>query len=36
MVMVAQPHKYTKNQWTAHFQRVNFMECEVDLNLEIS
>lgn len=32
VVMVASVCEYTKNHWTVHFKRRNFMLCELYLN----
>lgn len=32
MVMVAQFYEYTKNRWTAHFNRMKFVVCESYVN----
>ena len=32
VLMVVQPHEYTKNHLTFYFQRVNFMLCELYLS----
>lgn len=32
VVIVEQHHEYSKHHWTVHFERVNYMACEIYIN----